>query len=138
MSRTSARIANLDKALRLLRERQGLNQSELADSLGVAVSTVSSWERGTRLPSLPALARLADRLDLDLGDLDYALDVVNGRPRTAPQRDSTAGVDLRQVARQLAGGGGALGSDEEEVILHLLQALQRTFGRPGLDRAPNP
>lgn len=46
----SRRFANLDKALRLLRERQGFSQTELAAALGVAVSTVSSWERGARVP----------------------------------------------------------------------------------------
>ena len=127
----STRFANLDKALRLLRERQGFSQAELAAALGVAVSTVSSWERGARMPSLPALAALADRLDLDLGDLDRALDHVNGRLRPAPMRDQATPIDLHEMARQIAGRSGALGSDKEVAILHLLEALERTFGARG-------
>ncbi len=142
----SARFANLDKALRMLRESQGFSQAELAAALGVAVSTVSSWERGARVPSLPVLAALAERLDLDLGDLDRALDHVNGRLRPAPRRDPAVSIDLHQVARRLAGGGGALGSEEETAVLHLLEAVERIFGareggprparrRPGPGRA---
>lgn len=126
----STRLTNLDKALRLLRERHGLSQGELAAELGVSFSTVSAWERGTRVPSLPALAAIADRLALDLGDLDRALDVVNGRaPATLPAEEARP-IDLRQMARQLAGGGGVLGSSEEEAILGLLEAIERTFGAP--------
>lgn len=97
----SRRFANLGKALRLLRERQGVSKAELAAALGVARSTVSSWERGAWLPSLPVLASLADRLELDLGDLDRALDHVNGRQSRAPQRDRAVPLDLRQLARHL-------------------------------------
>jgi len=74
------------------------------------------------------LAALAERLDLDLGDLDRALDHVNGRLRPAARREPAAAIDLREVARRLAGGGGALGSGEERAILHLLEAVERTFG----------
>jgi hypothetical protein len=52
-----------------------------------------------------------------------------------PQSDRAAPLDLEQVARRLAGGGGALASDEERAILHLLEALERTFGAPGHERA---
>jgi len=129
----------------MLRERQGLSQAELAAALGVAVSTVSSWERGARVPSLPVLAALAERLDLDLGDLDRALDHVNGRLRPAARRDQAAPIDLHAMARQIA-GGGTLGSEEETAVLHLLEAVERIFGareggprparrRPGPGRA---
>ena len=38
--------------LKQLRERAGLTQRQLADALGVTVTTVSSWERGVKKPSL--------------------------------------------------------------------------------------
>jgi len=126
----STRLANLDKALRLLRERHGFSQGELAAALGISFSTVSSWERGTRVPSLPTLGAIADRLDVDLGDLDRALDIVNGRPPAMPRGEEARPIELRQMARQLAGGGGVLASADEEAILGLLEAIERTFQSP--------
>lgn len=38
--------------LKKLRERAGLTQRQLANALGVTVTTVSSWERGVKKPSL--------------------------------------------------------------------------------------
>lgn len=132
---TAERLANLDKALRILRERQGFSQADLAAALGVAASTVSSWERGARVPSLPVLAGFAEALDLGLGDLDEALDLVNGRHRPAAGSAQAGPIDLRQMARQLA-GTGAIPSEDEEAILHLLEALARTFGGRDAARAP--
>lgn len=132
-SAAAERLANLDKALRILRERQGFSQADLAAALGVAASTVSSWERGVRVPSLPVLAGVAEALGLGLGDLDEALDLVNGRHRRAAGGEPAGAIDLRQVAKQLA-GTGAVPSEDEEAILHLLEALARTFGGGG--RAP--
>src|SRR5262245_37679965 len=52
--------------LRELRDAAGWNQTELADRLGVAQRTVSSWERGDREPALGMLVRLAEVLAVDL------------------------------------------------------------------------
>ena len=49
-----------------IRERSGLSQSDLARTLGVATTTVSRWEAGTRLPRplvAVRLIRLLDRLE---------------------------------------------------------------------------
>lgn len=43
-----------DQPLTLMkvRERAGLTQRQLADVLGVTISTVSNWERGVQVPRL--------------------------------------------------------------------------------------
>ena len=48
------------------RERVGLTQVELSEELGLNKGAVSQWERGTRLPSVPALKRYARRLRVSL------------------------------------------------------------------------
>lgn len=44
--------ANNQLSLKQLRERAGLTQRQLAEALGVTVTTISSWERGVKRPSL--------------------------------------------------------------------------------------
>jgi transcriptional regulator with XRE-family HTH domain len=52
-----------------LRQAAGLTQAELAERLEVAVETISRLERGSVVPSLPRLARLAETLSVELIDL---------------------------------------------------------------------
>ena len=40
--------------VKLIRERQGLSQSEFALMLGISVRTLQNWEQGHRLPGGPA------------------------------------------------------------------------------------
>lgn len=51
------------------RERLGLKQEELAERLGVRQPTVSGWETGRTLPSLPLALKAAELLDLSSVEL---------------------------------------------------------------------
>jgi DNA-binding XRE family transcriptional regulator len=48
---------------RLLRERAGLSQQEVADAIGVSRPAVTRWENGLRLPRTVARARYAELLE---------------------------------------------------------------------------
>jgi transcriptional regulator with XRE-family HTH domain len=50
-----------------LRMREGLNQQELADDIGVDRTMISAWERARRLPSPQNLERLAERFGKEPG-----------------------------------------------------------------------
>ena len=52
-------IELLSKRLRDLRIGRGLSQKQVAALIGVDSSTISTYESATRLPSYPALIRLA-------------------------------------------------------------------------------
>jgi transcriptional regulator with XRE-family HTH domain len=52
-------------SLRVIRERRCLTVRELASRAGVNPSTVSRIENGHRAGSLPALARIAQVLEVD-------------------------------------------------------------------------
>ena len=45
--------------IRLLRERRGLTQSELAKQLGMTRSSVNAWEQGISVPSTQYIVELA-------------------------------------------------------------------------------
>ena len=67
-------FAGLGPALRRLRLRRGLSQRELATRAGVTRPMISSYERGTNLPSLPTLDRLLGSLGLCPADLIEAIE----------------------------------------------------------------
>ena len=77
-------IEGFSQRLRELRTERGLLQEQVAGMIGVIKSTISTYENGTRQPSLEILVRLAnlyhvstdyllgktDYLSVDLSDLD--------------------------------------------------------------------
>jgi len=65
-------------ALRLLRERKGMRQKELADRAGIMKGMASSYETGRQYPSLETLVRILETLEVDFADLQGALDAVRG------------------------------------------------------------
>lgn len=55
-----AETKNLERLVRLLRERLGLSQEKLAAKLGVTFSSVNRWENGHTKPSPLAMKRIED------------------------------------------------------------------------------
>ena len=53
-----------------LRKLKGINQKELGENIGVAQTTISTWERGTRQPDHECLLLLADYFGVSV---DYVL-----------------------------------------------------------------
>ena len=99
-----ARMDALSDALLLLREARGLTQRQVGAALGVDGSVVGGWERGKRTPSVSRLGQLADVLDLDLGELDDALELAGGRPVLGRRRFlSWEDLDPVRLARLLLG-----------------------------------
>ena len=132
-SRGISRMATLADALRILRASRRVTQSRIAKALAVPPSIVSAWERGQRRPSLERFGQLADALQLDLGELDDALE----RTGTPFHRDlrrrrrPRAEVDLepaRLAARLLGRLPGDPGDSTQDQLRRLLEDL---FGLVG-------
>ncbi len=62
------------KRLKELRVSRNMTQSQLADLLGVAKSTVSMYENGRREPDLETLEAIADIFNVDLNSLASSKD----------------------------------------------------------------
>lgn len=62
-------LQSLGKALREAREKRGLSQEALSLETGVHRNYIGGVERGERSPSVAAVAKLADALDISLADL---------------------------------------------------------------------
>lgn len=61
--------ATLGAFVARVRAERGLTQRQLAERLYVSDKTVSKWERGLSLPSVPLLVPLAGALDLSISEL---------------------------------------------------------------------
>ena len=66
----SARLAKrLGSRIAERRKQLEWTQDQLAERVGVDAETISRFERGTNLPSLPTLDRLSTALRVEVGDL---------------------------------------------------------------------
>lgn len=59
------------KRLKQIRKAKGLNQSDLADKIGVKTATICHFETGFRKPTLDHLLKLASALGV--ASIDYLL-----------------------------------------------------------------
>lgn len=55
--------------LKFLRTKLNLTQKEFADKLGVSQSSINYWEKGQRIPSIEAAARIADFFNITIESL---------------------------------------------------------------------
>lgn len=62
-------MMTIGKRLRQLRENSGLTQPELAEKLGVNQSTITRYENGTKIPTLPVAIQMADIFGCSLDSL---------------------------------------------------------------------
>jgi transcriptional regulator with XRE-family HTH domain len=63
------RRLSLGRLIRSRRKERGWNQTQLGRAVGIDQSTVSTWELGQSTPSGDALIRLAEVLDIPVGQL---------------------------------------------------------------------
>lgn len=55
--------------LKLLRTRNNLTQQEFAQKIGASQSSVNYWEKGQRIPSIEAAAKIANFFDITIESL---------------------------------------------------------------------
>ena len=75
----SARQVEFGDRVRAYRQELDLSQEALALKAGINRTYVASLEAGQRNPSLDLMARLANALRIDLGDLVHGLQKKRGR-----------------------------------------------------------
>jgi len=66
--------AALAQALLELRKQRGHTQEDLAHAAGLTVTAYARIERGSANPTWTTVRRIADALDVTLGDLGQAID----------------------------------------------------------------
>ncbi|HIS63074.1 MAG TPA: helix-turn-helix transcriptional regulator [Candidatus Scybalomonas excrementigallinarum] len=59
----------LNENLKTFRKQKGLSQEELAIRLNVVRQTISKWEKGLSVPDSDMLVKMADILEVSVGEL---------------------------------------------------------------------
>lgn len=86
----------LQDNIRNFRKNRGLTQEELAIRLNVVRQTVSKWEKGLSVPDADMLQRLAEVLEVSVGQL------LGGEPEQQPQQRDDIAQQLARINEQLA------------------------------------
>ena len=62
-------IMMLNENIKAIRKQRGLSQEELAIRLHVVRQTVSKWEKGLSVPDSDMLVKIAEVLEVSIGEL---------------------------------------------------------------------
>ena len=84
---------NIGDNIRNARKALKMSQDELADAIGANRVTISQYERGSYLPSVPALERLAEALGMTPGQLTGGAEPQTETPKTVEARIVSGGMD---------------------------------------------
>ena len=64
--------------LKTLRKQANMNQEQLADTLGVSISTISKWETGKNLPDIEKITALSEIFSISVEDLCHPEQTIAG------------------------------------------------------------
>lgn len=105
----------LGERIKALRAEAGLSQAELAEHIGGDGRQISRYENGRITPSLDALARIAQALNISLDHLVF--DNIDRRPLHTPEHALTG---------RLANIAELPEADQQALLDHLDALLTRT------------
>lgn len=91
------------RRIRELRLHSRLSQAGLAERLGtdVAVGTVSRWERGSMVPPISSIQRIAEALDVDIDGFFAGILAARDLPEDPPAWAEIRGVLVGMTPKQL-------------------------------------
>ena len=133
-SSVRARFDRVGAVLRLVREKQGRAQAQVARAAGLPASMLSKYEAGVQVPTLANLSKVLDALGLSAADFGAALDAASGhapRPPAAGHEPAAGARDpppqeVAIVAEILLGAAAAEHSAEaRRAFAEVLAALHR-------------
>ena len=106
----------LRKRITKTRESHGMNQAELAKKADVTPAAISQIEKGTRVPTIPVIHRIADVLGV-------SLDYLTGKTDTSELQDLLQHDDFVAFFR----GFESLGSEDKETIKKHIDFLKSQY-----------
>lgn len=127
------RPMNIAKIIREGRERLNLNQTQLAELVGVSPQAVQQWESGATLPRGKRLNRIAEVLQLPPSVMHFGQTL--DAPQAMPEENMLPGRNEAHRSGPDAGPGGASGtsrtaeekpaSETDALISQVVEAMRR-------------
>ena len=86
-----------EEALRLVRVFHDMNQTKLAERLGISKSYLSELESGKKSPTLELLQKYAETFNMPLSSLLFFAENVRSPSRSDKVREAIAGKALKML-----------------------------------------
>ena len=120
------KISNLGDRLKKRRKDKNLRQIDLANSLGLAQTTIANYEQGTRFPNEKTLSQIADFFNISL---DYLLGrsdtLINNEAITYQQRDINENTEFLLLRKKYF--DFVLSGDKDLATKLILDAARNNF-----------
>lgn len=112
------------------RRKKGLTQEKLAAAASVSMETISNVERGSTLPSVDVLFKIARALSLDLDELVKAMrtesaDAPNADPNEAVPAEPAPTKERLKLERSLADVAQRLPDGQLQTLIEIARVLSR-------------
>ena len=120
--------------LRTLRKMKGMRQRELADALGVALSTIAMWETANREPNFAMIRKIADYFSVSIEELvndDIEIGYNNGNTLKNNARFDEEIISLRNMLhtrpemRMLFSVSKSASKEDIEKAIKIIEALKQ-------------
>ena len=92
--------STIGKRIRSLRKQKGWTQAQLAKQCECSVSFQGHIERGTRVPSLETIVKIASLLDVSIDQLIYGLDTTSSSASAAMRKMYVLLDEITRVLRK--------------------------------------
>lgn len=113
----------LPQNLKQLRTNNKMTQKNLADVLGVSLSSVAMWEAGKRSPDNEMLIKIAELFNVSIDSLlgryefDFKVDVESDRLGYMSEIDKLRNAVIQNFDQALS--GGAINEDQAKISLQI-------------------
>ncbi|HFI0746512.1 TPA: helix-turn-helix domain-containing protein [Streptococcus suis] len=110
--------------LKLLRQKHGMEQIDLANRLGrKSSSSISEWERGKYTPKAGVLNDIAKIFNISLSEL-MSSDLSN--PIHTPTKEPTPAIDFKEMAAEsMSYDGMPLNDEDIDLIASILETRMK-------------
>jgi transcriptional regulator with XRE-family HTH domain len=103
-----------------------MTQKDFADFIGLAPTTISSYETGHRSPDIQTLEIIADKVNVPLAELLCldASETTNLSGIDIPEELKDLDIESIKVLKEIKDSG--MGADEIKAVLELVKTIRKT------------